>query len=226
MKSIKLSFIIILSMLIMASCGRWSRTAQGGAAGAAAGGAVGAAIGKATGNTAAGAIFGAAVGGVAGASIGAYMDRQAAEIERDLENARIERIGEGIKITFDSGILFDIDSDELKSAAKENITNLSEILNKYEDTNILIEGHTDVTGPEDHNQKLSERRAASVADYAKSIGVDNNRITTVGYGENQPIADNDTDAGRRENRRVEVAIFANKELQRAAERGELEVENE
>jgi outer membrane protein OmpA-like peptidoglycan-associated protein len=226
MKTIKFSFILFLSLLIMASCAKWSRTAQGGAAGAAAGGAVGAAIGKATGNTAAGAIFGAAVGGVAGASIGAYMDRQAAEMERDLENARVERVGEGIKITFDSGILFDIDSEELKPAAKENITKLSEILNKYEDTNILIEGHTDVTGPEDHNQKLSERRAASVADYAKSIGVDRGRITTVGYGENQPIADNDTEAGRRENRRVEVAIFANKKLQRAAERGELDVSNE
>lgn len=226
MKTIKLSFLVIISMLVIASCGNWSRTAKGGAGGAAAGGAVGAAIGKATGNTAAGAIFGAAVGGVAGASIGAYMDRQAAEIERDLENARVERVSEGIKITFDSGILFDVDSDELKPAAKENIASLAETLKKYEDTNILIEGHTDVTGPEEHNQRLSERRAASVADYAKSIGVDGGRISTVGYGENQPLAENDTEAGRRENRRVEVAIFANKKLQRAAERGDLEVKNE
>lgn len=225
MKNLKLLFVLILSVVIMSSCGKWSNTAKGGAGGAAAGGAVGAAIGKATGNTAAGAIFGAAVGGVAGATIGAYMDKQAAEIERDLENAEVERVGEGIKITFDSGILFDINSAELRPAAKENIQKLSETLNKYEDTNILIEGHTDITGPEDYNQKLSEQRAQAVADYAKNVGVDGGRISTVGYGEDQPVAENDTEIGRKENRRVEVAIFANKKLQRAAKRGDLEVSN-
>ncbi|MDQ3535702.1 MAG: OmpA family protein [Bacteroidota bacterium] len=225
MKNLRIVFVLLFSVLIMASCGKWSNTAKGGAGGAAAGGAVGAAIGKASGNTAAGAIFGAAIGGVAGATIGAYMDKQAEEMERDLENAKIERVGEGIKITFDSGILFDINSSELKPAAKENINNLAEILKKYDDTDILIEGHTDITGPEDYNQTLSEQRSKSVSDYAKNIGVDDGRITTVGYGPNQPIADNDTEAGKRENRRVEVAIYANKQLQRAAKSGDLEVEN-
>ncbi|MDQ3394244.1 MAG: OmpA family protein [Bacteroidota bacterium] len=225
MKSFKLSLLLILSVIVMASCGKWSKTAKGGVGGAAAGGAVGAAIGKATGNTAAGAIFGAAIGGVAGATIGAYMDKQSAEMERDLKNAKIERVGEGIKITFDSGILFDVNSADLKPAAKENIKNLAEILNKYDDTNILIEGHTDITGPEDYNQTLSEKRSKSVSDYASNIGVQKGRITTVGYGEAQPIADNETAEGKRANRRVEIAIFANKKLQRAAEKGKLDVKN-
>lgn len=225
MRTIKITFTLLLSVLIMSSCGKWSKTAKGGVAGAAAGGAVGAVVGKATGNTAAGAIMGAAIGGVAGASIGAYMDKQAEEMRRDLKNAKVERVGEGIKITFDSGILFDVNSDNLKPQATENINELATILKKYEDTNILIEGHTDSSGPDDHNQTLSEKRAASVADYAKNIGVDGNRITTVGYGENQPVAENESAAGKAENRRVEVAIYANKKLQKAAKRGDLEVSN-
>lgn len=213
---------MVLSVCVISSCSNWSKTAKGGAIGTAGGAAVGAGVGKLAGNTAVGAIMGAAIGGVAGATIGAYMDKQADEMRQDLEGAQIERVGEGIKITFDSGILFDVDKSDLKSVAQQNIRELSETLKKYEDTNILIEGHTDDTGAETYNQALSERRAKSVADYLNSLGVQNSRITTTGYGEQQPIADNTTVQGREQNRRVEIAIFANKKLQRAAKRGDLD----
>jgi outer membrane protein OmpA-like peptidoglycan-associated protein len=222
MKFFKLSLVLVMSLCIISSCANWSKTAKGGAIGTAGGAAVGAGIGKLAGNTAVGAIMGAAIGGVAGASIGAYMDKQAEEMEADLEGASIERVGEGIKITFDSGILFDVNKADLKPVAKQNIAALSETLKKYDDTNILIEGHTDNSGADEYNQTLSEKRAASVADYLTSLGVDNSRVTTTGYGEQQPIADNSTAAGKTQNRRVEVAIFANKKLQKAAQRGDLD----
>ncbi|UII24353.1 OmpA family protein [Fulvivirga ligni] len=210
----------VLSSYILTGC-QASNTAKGGAVGAAAGGAIGAAIGSGSDNTAVGAIIGAAVGGTAGALIGRKMDKQAEELRRDLEGAEVERVGEGIKITFDSGLLFDVDSYNLKSATRQNLSDLAATLKKYEDTNILIEGHTDNTGADSYNQTLSEKRASSVSSYLSSDGVAGSRITTTGYGENQPIADNGTAAGRQQNRRVEVAIYANKKMKRMAERGEL-----
>ncbi len=222
MKFLKLSLVVVMSLCVISSCANWSKTAKGGAIGTAGGAAVGAGVGKLAGNTAVGAIMGAAIGGVAGASIGAYMDKQANEMREDLDGASIERVGEGIKITFESGILFDVDKADLKPVAKQNISELSETLKKYEDTNILIEGHTDDTGAEQHNQNLSERRAASVAEYLNSLGVSKSRVTTTGYGELQPIAENTSTSGREQNRRVEVAIFANKKLQKAAQKGDLD----
>jgi outer membrane protein OmpA-like peptidoglycan-associated protein len=144
------------------------------------------------------------------------MDRQAAEIQRDIRDAKVERVGEGIKITFNSGILFDVGSSTLRPAAQTNTSQLAKILIKYKDTNILIEGHTDSTGTEKINMTLSEDRASSVSRQLKSQGVVGGRITTVGYGESQPVANNGTVEGRQENRRVEVAIFANDKLKRAA----------
>ena len=201
--------------------GGMSKTAKGGIIGAGSGAVVGGVIGRVAGNTAAGAIIGAAVGGTTGAVIGRRMDKQAEELRRDLENAEVERVGEGIKITFDSGILFNTNSAQLQSAAQAEIAKLAETLKKYPDTNIVIEGHTDNTGSPAINQPLSERRAQAVADYAASNGVDRSRMTTQGYAADQPIADNSTEAGRRENRRVEIAIFANEKMKKAAERGEL-----
>lgn len=203
------------------SCANWSRTAQGAAGGAAGGAAVGAGVGALAGNTVRGAIIGAAVGGAAGTAIGAYMDKQARELDEELEGATVERVGEGIRVTFDSGILFGFDSYELTPQARENIRNMSETLQKYPDTNILIEGHTDNVGRENYNQRLSERRASAVADYTVGLGVDRSRIQTRGYGEEQPVADNDTEANRAQNRRVEVAIFANEDLVEKAESGQL-----
>jgi outer membrane protein OmpA-like peptidoglycan-associated protein len=205
-------------MVTTFGCSSMSRTQKGAVGGAAAGGAIGAIIGKQTGNTAVGAIIGAAVGGAAGAYIGNYMDKQAAEMEKDLEGAKIERIGEGIKITFDSGLLFDVDKSDLKQASRDNLTNLAVILNKYPDTNILLEGHTDATGTSEHNMELSRRRAQSVANYLAGQQVMEPRFTIMGYGEDQPIADNETVAGRAQNRRVEVAIYANDKLKKTAEK--------
>ena len=210
---------ILVNVQFLSGCASTNNTTKGGAIGVGAGGAAGAIIGKASGNTAVGAIIGAAVGGATGALIGRQMDKQAEELERDLEGATVERVGEGIKITFDSGLLFDIDSDELHATTKEDLSEMAEILKKYDDTNILIEGHTDATGSNDYNQNLSEERAASVAGYLQTIGVNSDRLITEGYGEEQPIAENDTEAGRQRNRRVEVAIYANEKMEKAAERG-------
>jgi outer membrane protein OmpA-like peptidoglycan-associated protein len=212
--------ILLCISIVMMGCGT-SKAVQGGAIGAGAGALVGAVIGKIAGNTAAGAIVGAAVGGTAGALIGHNMDKQAAEMKKDLSGAKVERVGEGIKITFASGILFKTGSSELSSSAKENIASLAKILNKYEDTNILIEGDTDSEGSTEFNQKLSERRAQAVADYTKSLGVLGMRISTIGRGETNPVASNETVDGRAQNRRVEVAIFANDKMKKAAENGTL-----
>ena len=212
--------LIIAATMIPISCNT-SKVFRGGAIGAGAGGAIGGAIGSRSDNTAQGAIIGAAIGGTAGALIGKYMDRQADELEKDLKGAEVERVGEGIKVTFDSGILFNFDSSELTSQARENIKSLANTLKKYEDTNILIEGHTDSRGDENYNQKLSERRARSVSKALADLGIRNVRIKEIGYGENQPVADNSTEDGRQQNRRVEVAIFANEDLKKAAEEGDI-----
>ena len=206
----------LLLSLGLAGCG-WNNKAKGGAIGAAAGGAVGGMVGHAAGNTAMGAIIGAAVGGTAGVLIGNEMDKRAEEMRADLEGARIERVGEGIKITFESGLLFDVNKSDLQAAARENIESLAKILNKYPDTNILVEGDTDNTGSEEYNLKLSERRAGSVVNHLKGLGIPSERISMVGLGESNPIASNETEVGRQQNRRVEVAIFANEKLKKAAQ---------
>lgn len=228
MKRKYIVYAVALQMAItpvFTGCQSWNHTAKGGAIGAGAGAAVGGAIGAAVNHnvksTVVGAIIGAAVGGATGAAIGHYMDKQAAEIQKDVKGAKVERVGEGIRITFDSGILFDLNSYQLKDAAKNNIKELSRVLQKYADTDILIEGHTDNTGTNEYNQKLSEQRANAVSNYTKSLGVSGTRMSISGYGESQPEEDNGTETGRRANRRVEIAIMANKKLKRAAERGEI-----
>ncbi|MFC5411587.1 OmpA family protein [Larkinella bovis] len=198
-----------------------NNTQRGAVIGAGAGAVAGGLIGRKSGNTAMGAIIGATVGGAGGALIGRRMDKQAEELRKGLENARIERVGEGIKITFDSDFLFDVDQYNLKSSNQENIAKLAETLKKYDDTEVLIEGHADNTGSDEHNLKLSERRAKTVGKLLQSQGVKGNRLIEKGYGESQPIADNSSTAGRQQNRRVEIAIYANEKLRKAAERGTL-----
>jgi len=149
------------------------------------------------------------------------MDKQAEEMQNDIAGAEIERVGEGIKITFDSGILFATNSSTLEPEAKRNIIKLATILNKYPDTNILVTGHTDSDGTDDYNQALSERRAKAVSDYATMQGVPSSRFSVIGLGENEPVATNDTEDGKHLNRRVEIAVFANEELKKAAEEGRL-----
>lgn len=211
--------VVILGAAVLTmglGCG-WSKKAQYGTAGAAGGAVVGGAVGKAAGNTVLGAILGAAIGGAAGLYIGNYMDKQAAEIKQDIAGARVERVGEGIRITFDSGILFDVNKAELKPISKENISKLAAILQKYPDTNILLEGHTDATGTDEHNLELSRARSQAVANFLASLQVSATRFTIMGYGEAQPIADNESEIGRAQNRRVEIAIMANDKLKKAAQ---------
>jgi len=215
-KKIFILFLIISFLAVTMGCAEWSRTQKGAAIGAGAGGAVGGVIGYASGATVAGILIGAAVGGVAGGFIGNYMDKQAAEIERDIEGAKVERVGEGIKITFSSGILFDVDKSNLKDPYKGELSQLATILNKYEDTNILLAGHTDSTGSDEYNLGLSSRRAESVANYLATQNVNRIRFSTEGYGKTDPIASNETAEGRAQNRRVEVAIWANEKLKKVA----------
>lgn len=218
------SILLVAACLITTGCNA-SRTAKGAVIGSAAGGVVGGVIGAKAGNTAVGAILGAAIGGTAGALIGRYMDKQAEEIQRDLEGATVTRVGEGILITFGDKLLFEFDSAELQNKAKNELHELSQTLQKYEDTEILVEGHTDNVGTESYNLTLSEQRARAVSAGLLQNNIDPTRITTKGYGENQPVAENSTKDGRAQNRRVEIAIYANKKLQKAAKRGDLEVED-
>jgi outer membrane protein OmpA-like peptidoglycan-associated protein len=195
-------------------CASMNRTEEGAVIGAAAGGVIGGVIDD---NTARGAIIGAVIGGTAGAVIGRQMDRQAEELAAELPDAEIERIGEGIKVTFPSGILFPFDSSELQPAARENLGDLSQSLVRYPNTEVLIVGHTDSMGSDSYNQALSERRADSAASYLVSRGVTRNRIRAEGLGETEPVASNDHETGRALNRRVEVAIFASEEYREELE---------
>lgn len=233
MKNLRSLFALLLAVLLLGTSAAeaqttttakkpWSKTAKGGVIGGLGGAAGGAVLGRIIGGksgTAKGAIIGAAVGGAGGALIGRRMDKQAAELQKEMAGAKVERVGEGIKITFDSGLLFAKNSSALTSSAQENIQDLAKTLIKYGDTNVIVEGHTDNTGSDAINDPLSQRRAQAVANYAQQQGVDASRFTVSGYGSKQPIADNSTEAGRQANRRVEVAIFANEKLKKAAEKG-------
>jgi outer membrane protein OmpA-like peptidoglycan-associated protein len=200
------------SAMVFQSCATATKTQKGAVIGAAAGGTIGAIIGKKAGNTAVGAIIGGAVGGTAGAVIGRKMDRQAEEIKQTVPNAEVIREGEGIIVKFDSGILFDVDQSALKSEARANIESLATSLKNNPQTNILIVGHTDASGTDAYNYKLSERRAASVKSYAVNQGIAASRLTTEGRGETEPIADNTSDSGKAQNRRVEIVIVANEAM--------------
>ncbi|KLT65093.1 membrane protein [Pedobacter sp. BMA] len=213
-----LSIGLAVGSMAFQSCDSLTKTQKGAGIGAAAGGVVGALIGKKAGNTAVGALIGGAIGGTAGAFIGRRMDRQAAEIQKAIPNAEVIREGEGIIVKFDSGILFDFDKTALKDAAKTNVQSLAASLNQYPDTDIKIIGHTDSKGTEQYNQGLSERRAAAVKAYAVSQGVPASRLVTIGKGFSEPIADNETEAGRASNRRVEIVIVANDALKSTAQK--------
>ncbi|HKK92412.1 MAG TPA: OmpA family protein [Longimicrobiales bacterium] len=201
----------LIGAFAIGGCASLNNTERGGLIGAAAGAAAGAAIGD---NTAKGAIIGAALGGTAGAIIGRRMDQKAEELRRQLDNATVERVGEGILITFDSGILFDFDSAALRPEARTNLAQLAVTLEDMEDDAVLmVAGHTDSVGDEIYNLRLSERRAEAAANFVVSAGLPRGNVQAVGLGETEPVATNETEAGRQENRRVEVAIYASEEYQ-------------
>ena len=217
-----LAIVLILAMTAATwGCTTTTGAGRGAGIGAASGAVIGGIIGSQSGNWGRGAIIGAVIGGAAGALIGDYMDAQAEEIDEQVEGATVERVGEGIRVVFDTGLLFTTGSSTLTSTSRYNIQRLANILNKYDDTNIVVEGHTDSTGSEYNNQVLSERRAESVASLLRAYNVSASRISTVGYGETRPVASNETAAGRQLNRRVEVLIYANDDLIDQAETGEL-----
>ncbi|MBC7743845.1 MAG: OmpA family protein [Flavobacterium sp.] len=221
MKTIKnkiatLSLAVATSAVLFTSCNSLTKTQKGAGIGAATGGTIGAIIGKKAGNTAVGAIIGGAIGGTAGAYIGRRMDKQAEEIKQTIPNAEVIREGEGIIVKFDSGILFDFDKSSLKANAKSNIDNLATSLQNNPETNILIIGHTDATGADNYNLRLSDRRAGAVKAYAMANGISASRLTTEGRGETEPIAENSTETGKSQNRRVEVVIIANDKLKAEA----------
>lgn len=205
------SLVLLAAALLLGGCSSLSNTEKGAIIGAGAGAAGGAAVGKAAGGTAEGAIIGAAVGGAAGAIIGRRMDKKAEELDEELENAEVERVGEGIKVTFDGGILFDFDSSALREDARGNLSELAESMKEFPESNLLIVGHTDSKGSEEYNQRLSDRRAESAAGFLIERGIAPDRITSVGRGETEPVATNETAEGRQQNRRVEVAIYASEE---------------
>jgi outer membrane protein OmpA-like peptidoglycan-associated protein len=206
--------LTIAALLPLAVSCNLSRRSKGAVIGAGAGAAAGGVIGNATGSTVRGAIIGAVVGGVAGGVIGHQMDQQAKELTYELPDAVVARVGEGITVTFPDGLLFAYDSDDIGLGARNNLTKFAASLAKYPRTNSMIVGHTDSRGTGDYNLGLSERRATSAADFIAAQGIDRTRLGTVGRGFNEPIATNETDAGRQLNRRVEVAIYADEAFRR------------
>ena len=207
-------FIVLLNPWL--ACSQATNTTKGGSSGD---GVMTGIIGHPSDNTAVSAILDAAVGGTPGTLIGRQMDKFANELKAELKDAKIERVGEGIVITFESRLLFEHDSFELRSTS--NLKELAKTLNKYNQTNALIEGHTDGTGEELYNQSLSDKRAREVEDYLMQRGVKDDRMSTKGYGESQPLVTDDTEAGKQTNRRVMVAIYANDEMKYLARKGEL-----
>ena len=206
---------MVVLALSLSACAS-SKKGQGTAIGVAAGGLVGAVVGHQVGSTAKGAIIGAVVGGAAGMIIGNQMDQQAKELKQSVPGATIERVGEGITVTFASGLLYDFDSDDIRTEAANNLRNLASSLGKFPNTDLLIVGHTDGAGAVDYNQALSVRRAEAASNYLTSQGVSPMRLRSAGRGEMEPVNSNDTEAGRQANRRVEVAIFANATAKKAA----------
>jgi outer membrane protein OmpA-like peptidoglycan-associated protein len=219
MRTIQKTLTGILAVaIIMTGCKSMNKTQKGAIIGTAGGGAVGAVVGKAAGNTALGAIIGAAVGGVTGAVIGHKMDKQAKEIESKVPGAKVERVGEGILVEFNEKILFAFNKSDLSTTAESNLEKLASVLKQYPDTDIEIQGHTDSQGSDDYNMGLSERRASAVAASLRAKGVSAGRIRTKGFGETAPVASNDTEAGRAQNRRVDFLITANEKMKADAKK--------
>jgi outer membrane protein OmpA-like peptidoglycan-associated protein len=209
---------LMAASVLLAGCSSMNKTQKGAVIGTAGGAAVGAVIGKAAGNTALGAIIGAAVGGVTGTVIGKKMDKQAEQIKNEVPGAKVERVGEGIVVEFNDKILFGFDRSDLSVSAEDNLNKLADVLKQNPDTYIEVQGHTDSKGADAYNMTLSQKRATSVANYLIKRGVSSSRITTKGYGETAPVASNDTEEGRAQNRRVNFLITANEKMKNEAKK--------
>lgn len=210
-----------LAVVIISSCKSFNNTQKGTAIGAGTGAAAGAIIAGKN-NTALGAIIGAAIGGAGGYLIGNSMDKQAKAIKQAIPDAEVQRVGEGINITFNSALLFKINSTVLSDSATMGLDKIAGVFTDYPETDILIEGHTDDTGTDEYNMTLSEQRAETVATYLETKGVRKKRLTIKWYGETQPKFPNTDAANRALNRRVELAVVANKEMKKNAEKGKVD----
>lgn len=206
--------------LLFSGCGA-NNTLKGTGIGAGVGAAIGAGIGKTLGNTGLGAVVGTAIGGAAGGVIGHKMDKQKKELEQQVPEAKVETVnnGEAIRVTFDSGILFGVDSSTLSANARNALTRFAQNMNANPDTDIKIIGHTDSTGRHAYNMTLSEKRAQSVVNFLRSQNVAATRMISLGMGPDQPVAENSTAAGRAQNRRVEVFIIPNAKMIMDAKQG-------
>jgi outer membrane protein OmpA-like peptidoglycan-associated protein len=216
MKSIKCVAVALCAAMVLSSC-NISNTAKGTAIGAGGGAALGAIIGKIAGNTAVGAAIGGAVGAGAGAIIGHKMDKAKKEAEA-VKNAQVEGVKDAngldaVKVTFDSGILFATNKADLNAASKSSLQQFANVLKQNSDCDVAIIGHTDNTGSDAINNPLSVNRATSVSNYLKSLGVSASQIKSVeGQGSTNPVADNSTAEGRKQNRRVEVYMYASQKM--------------
>lgn len=210
--------IVLIASLLFAGCASMTKTQKGAAVGTATGAAAGAIVGRAAGNTALGAIIGATVGGVTGAVIGKQMDKQAEELKNEVPDANVERVGEGIVVELSDKVLFEFGKSDLTAASRQSLDKIIVVFNKYPDTNVEIQGHTDSKGSNDYNMTLSVKRATTVVDYLKTKGITAERLTVKGFGEEVPKYDNETEEGRAQNRRVEFLITANEKMKAEAEK--------
>jgi len=217
--------VILVAGLSSCEATKNANNAQKGAVIGTAGGAI---LGAIIGNNAGkggkgeiGAVIGGVVGGTAGVLIGNKMDKQAQKIEEEIPGAKVERIEDGILVTFDenSGVHFETEKYNITSTSEVMLTKLANILKEYPDTNVLVVGHTDSSGSAAYNMSLSERRANAVTNYfTNNKGLSSSRFTTTWFGEDQPIADNSTVEGRAKNRRVNVAIVPNEKMKADAKK--------
>lgn len=214
----KKSFAILLSLTLLFGCGSMNNQQKGTLIGSGGGALLGAAVSK---GSVWGILAGAAIGGVAGNLIGKDMDKQAKELTQAVPTAEVSRVGEGINMTFDASLAFHINSAKISDSYKTDLNAAASVFKKYQDTNILIEGHTDDTGSDEYNMSLSQKRAKAVSDYLVSQGIDRSRLTTKWYGETQPKYPND-EANRAKNRRVELAIYANEDMIADAKDGKMD----
>lgn len=222
MKKQSLVAAFLAGSFALSSCGL-DNAVKGAGIGAVGGAAIGAGIGRVLGNTALGTAIGGVLGGTAGTLIGRKMDKQKKELEASVKDAKIESVNDGqaIRVTFDSGILFATSSASLSAASQATLRKFAANLAEHSDTDLLIVGHTDNTGSDRINNPLSYNRAASVRTFLLSQGVAETRMKVEGKGSTEPVADNSTVAGRRDNRRVEVYILPSKDMVKAAEAGTL-----
>ncbi|ANE53133.1 OmpA family protein [Flavisolibacter tropicus] len=215
----KILTIIIVFSVLLSGCKTMNKQQKGTAIGATGGAALGAVVTK---GSIWGILAGAAIGGTAGNLIGKKMDKQAKDLKQAIPTAQVERVNEGINVTFESGLMFPINSYAISESYKSDLTSAAEVFNKYPETNIVIEGHTDDTGSDEINMTLSQKRAEAVRDFFISKGVDANRLQAKWYGETQPKYPNTDEENRKKNRRVELAVVANEKMKQEAKEGKLE----